>query len=285
MAFHYSIHPQQPIFSSHRLPFSNSLPTKNAFVCFQSNNHFVASSDGTVIQVHELTKSSIHLSSIQKADWKKLATIDTDIEDDDSGSNGLLFFDGHGRIEGREALAMLAKHLRQPYLLVSPEGYCFQEVFELGMYSDFGIQYVRLNDLFSWLRHEVELVSINVWSRLELKYSLPKHKSTSSKTTVGGGMSKEKCAELEESVKEKDEELEKLKEEMDDAIEAKKEELQKLKKASEDQQKQAQKKDKELLKLKNKKNEEEEEKAQRVEELEKLNEGLEEANKAKDEEL
>ncbi|CAN1825421.1 hypothetical protein LINPERHAP1_LOCUS31170 [Linum perenne] len=168
--------------------------------------------------------------------------------------NGLLFFDGHGRIEGREALAMLAKHLRQLHLLVSPEGYCFQEVFELGMYSDFGIQYVRLNDLFSWLRHEVELVSINVWSRLELKYSLPKHKSTSSKTTVGGGMSKEKCAELEESVKEKDEELEKLKEleklneDLEEKNKAKDEELQKLAKSNniEKLQKQLKMKDDEL---------------------------------------
>ncbi|CAN1813408.1 hypothetical protein LINPERHAP1_LOCUS26863 [Linum perenne] len=69
---------------------------------------------------------------------------------------------------------MLAKHLRQLHLLVNPEGYCFQEVSEFGVYSDFGIHYVRLNDLFSWPRHKVDLATTNVWSRLELKYSLRK---------------------------------------------------------------------------------------------------------------
>ncbi|CAN1190314.1 hypothetical protein LINPERHAP2_LOCUS40412 [Linum perenne] len=202
-----------------------------------------------------------------------------------SSCDGLLFFDGHGRIEGREALTMLAKHLRQLHLLVNPEGYCFQEVSEFGVYSDFGIHYVRLNDLFSWPRHKVDLATTNVWSRLELKYSLPKHKNTSQPPTVGGGVSKEKYAELEKSVKEKDDELEKLKEEMDGASEAREKELQNLKKENEEQQKKAQKKDKELQMLKKKKVEEEEAKAQRIEQLEKLNEDLEEANKVKDEEL
>ncbi|CAN1813409.1 Laminin subunit alpha-2 [Linum perenne] len=256
---------------------------------FKSNNHFVASSDGIVLHIYELTKSSVHLSSIQKVDWKKVATIDTDLRDDDDDDDidpmvpkmscdGLLFFDGHGRIEGREALTMLAKHLRQLHLLVNPEGYCFQEVSEFGVYSDFGIHYVRLNDLFSWPRHKVDLATTNVWSRLELKYSLPKHKNTSQPPTVGGGVSKEKYAELEKSVKEKDDELEKLKEEMDGATE-------KMKKENEEQQKKAQKKDKELQMLKKKKVEEEEAKAQRIEQLEKLNEDLEEANKVKDDEL
>ncbi|CAN1813410.1 hypothetical protein LINPERHAP1_LOCUS26863 [Linum perenne] len=206
---------------------------------FKSNNHFVASSDGIVLHIYELTKSSVHLSSIQKVDWKKVATIDTDLRDDDDDDDidpmGLLFFDGHGRIEGREALTMLAKHLRQLHLLVNPEGYCFQEVSEFGVYSDFGIHYVRLNDLFSWPRHKVDLATTNVWSRLELKYSLPKHKNTSQPPTVGGGVSKEKYAELEKSVKEKDDELEKLK------------------------------------MLKKKKDEEEMTKLQRIEELEKVN--------------
>ncbi|CAN1813413.1 hypothetical protein LINPERHAP1_LOCUS26863 [Linum perenne] len=183
---------------------------------FKSNNHFVASSDGIVLHIYELTKSSVHLSSIQKVDWKKVATIDTDLRDDEMSCDGLLFFDGHGRIEGREALTMLAKHLRQLHLLVNPEGYCFQEVSEFGVYSDFGIHYVRLNDLFSWPRHKVDLATTNVWSRLELKYSLPKHKNTSQPPTVGGGVSKEKYAELEKSVKEKDDELEKMKKELEE---------------------------------------------------------------------
>ncbi|CAN1184546.1 hypothetical protein LINPERHAP2_LOCUS37028 [Linum perenne] len=215
---------------------------------FKSNNHFVTSSDGAILQVHELTKSSDHLSSIHKSDWKKIATISPGLDDDDDdidskatddmSYNGLLFFDGHGRIKGRIALTMLAQHLKQLHLLVSPEGYCFQEVSEIGTYPDFGIHYLRLNDLFSWPRHEVDLVTINVWSRLELTYSLPKYKNTTSTTIIGGRVNKEKYAELEKLVKEKDKELEKLKE------------------------------------LKKKKDEEDEEKAQRIEELEKLNEDL-----------
>ncbi|CAN1813407.1 hypothetical protein LINPERHAP1_LOCUS26863 [Linum perenne] len=205
---------------------------------------------------------------------------------------------------------MLAKHLRQLHLLVNPEGYCFQEVSEFGVYSDFGIHYVRLNDLFSWPRHKVDLATTNVWSRLELKYSLPKHKNTSQPPTVGGGVSKEKYAELEKSVKEKDDELEKLKEEMDGATEeeakaqrieqleklnedleeankVKDDELQKLAKSNNigELQKQLKKKGDELQMLKKKKDEEEMTKLQRIEELEKVNEDLEEANKAKDEEL
>ncbi|CAN1178363.1 hypothetical protein LINPERHAP2_LOCUS33628 [Linum perenne] len=213
---------------------------------FSSNNHFVASSDVTVLHNYELTKSSIHLSSIQKADWKTLATIDTNIKDEDISSkvsnvmsyNRLMFFDGHGRIKGRKALTMLAQHLKELHLLVSPEGYCFQDVSEFGVYSDFGIHYVRLNDFFSCPRHKVELVSISVWSRLELKYNLSKHKNTP-KPNVDGGLSKEKYVKLEKTVKAKDEELEKLKEKM------------------------------------KKKDEEEETKARRTEEIEKVNEELE----------
>ncbi|CAN1184549.1 hypothetical protein LINPERHAP2_LOCUS37028 [Linum perenne] len=258
---------------------------------FKSNNHFVTSSDGAILQVHELTKSSDHLSSIHKSDWKKIATISPGLDDDDDdidskatddmSYNGLLFFDGHGRIKGRIALTMLAQHLKQLHLLVSPEGYCFQEVSEIGTYPDFGIHYLRLNDLFSWPRHEVDLVTINVWSRLELTYSLPKYKNTTSTTIIGGRVNKEKYAELEKLVKEKDKELEKLKEEMDEE-----EELQKLAKSKNtgELQRQLKKKDDELKILKKKKDEEEA-KAQRIEELEKLNEELEEANKAKDEEL
>ncbi|CAN1178360.1 hypothetical protein LINPERHAP2_LOCUS33628 [Linum perenne] len=226
---------------------------------FSSNNHFVASSDVTVLHNYELTKSSIHLSSIQKADWKTLATIDTNIKDEDISSKVLMFFDGHGRIKGRKALTMLAQHLKELHLLVSPEGYCFQDVSEFGVYSDFGIHYVRLNDFFSCPRHKVELVSISVWSRLELKYNLSKHKNTP-KPNVDGGLSKEKYVKLEKTVKAKDEELEKLKEKMDDVIQEKEEELQK------------------------KKDEEEETKARRTEEIEKVNEELEEANGVKDDE-
>ncbi|CAN1815685.1 hypothetical protein LINPERHAP1_LOCUS27529 [Linum perenne] len=243
---------------------------------FKSTNHFVASSDGIILQVYELTKPTNHLSSIQKVDWKVVATISASLEEDDDNDdevsdgksyNGLSFLDGQGKIEGEKALTTLAQHLKQLHLLVSPKGYCFQQVSELGMYSDFGIHYLRLNDLFSWPRHNIDLATSNVWSRLEFKYSLPKHKNPSKqKPNVGGGVSKEKEAKLERLVKEKEEELEKLKEEMEEANE------------------QVQKKDKELRMLKKMKDEEEA-KSQRIEELEKLNEDLEEANKKKDEEL
>ncbi|CAN1816264.1 hypothetical protein LINPERHAP1_LOCUS27717, partial [Linum perenne] len=220
--------------------------------------------------------------SIQKTHSKKVATIQTVLDGDDDDEvpyNGILFFDGLGRIEGQKALTTLAQHLKSLHLLVNPEGYCFQDVSELGVYSDFGIHYFRLNDLFSWPHHGVELATTsNVWSRVKLKYHMPKHKNMSSKPTVGGGVSKEKYAELEKSVKEKDEELEKLKEEME-------KELQKLKRGNEEQKKKAQKKDRELQMLKKKKAEEEEVKVQKIEELEKLNDDLEEANKVKDEEL
>ncbi|CAN1190943.1 hypothetical protein LINPERPRIM_LOCUS39835 [Linum perenne] len=183
---------------------------------FKSDNHFVASSDGTILQVYELFSHAINLPSIQKSHWKKVATIQMSLDEDDDdyedevSYNGLLFFDGHGRIEGRKALTMLAQHLKELHLLVSPEGYCFQEVSEFGVYSDFGIHYMRLNDLFSWPRHKVDLATTNVWSRLELKYSPPTHKNTSQPPTVGGGVSKEKYTELEKLVKELKEAREKL---------------------------------------------------------------------------
>ncbi|CAN0864596.1 hypothetical protein LINGRAHAP2_LOCUS8994 [Linum grandiflorum] len=236
---------------------------------FRSNNHFVASSDGIILQVYELTKPTNHLSSIKKADWKEVATIHKNLEDnddDDDGDvdpksvsyDGLMFFDGHGTIEGEEEITTLAKHLKELHLLVSPEGYCFQQVFDLGVYSDFGIQYIRWNDLFSWPGHGVGLATTNVWSRLELKYNLPKKKNTSKRPDVGDhvGVSKEKYAKLEMLVKEKEEELEKLKE------------------ANEEHRKQLRKK-----------KESEEANTKRIEQLEKLNEELEEANKAKDEEV
>ncbi|CAN1816265.1 hypothetical protein LINPERHAP1_LOCUS27717, partial [Linum perenne] len=196
--------------------------------------------------------------SIQKTHSKKVATIQTVLDGDDDDEvpyNGILFFDGLGRIEGQKALTTLAQHLKSLHLLVNPEGYCFQDVSELGVYSDFGIHYFRLNDLFSWPHHGVELATTsNVWSRVKLKYHMPKHKNMSSKPTVGGGVSKEKYAELEKSVKEKDEELEKLKEleklndDLEEANKVKDEELQKLVKSKNvgELQKQLKKKDDEF---------------------------------------
>ncbi|CAN0861754.1 hypothetical protein LINGRAHAP2_LOCUS8304 [Linum grandiflorum] len=218
---------------------------------FRSNNHFVSSSDGTILQVYELTKSINHLHTIHKSDWKKLAIIiHTSLEEDDDDAeemsfNGLLFFDGHGRIEGKKALPMLAKHLKELHLLVSPEGYCFQQAFDLGSYFDFGIYYLRLNDLFSWPHHGVDIAKTNVWRRSELRYQyLPRRKNNTSKWPC-----KEKYAELERIVKEKDEELEKLKEEINEANE-------KLKKRIKELENSIEANDEELLRLKKDKDEE-----------------------------
>ncbi|CAN0903802.1 hypothetical protein LINGRAHAP2_LOCUS22749 [Linum grandiflorum] len=153
---------------------------------FKSSNHFVASSDGTTLQVHELTANHmVHPFSIRKAHWKQVANINmTSLEDDDDPDeeteqisyDGLLFFDGHGRTEGSKALTVLAKHPKGLRLLVNPEGYCFEESMEFADYADFGIHYVRLNDLFSWPHHRVNLATTSVWSRSELKYQVPKPK-------------------------------------------------------------------------------------------------------------
>ncbi|CAN0861764.1 hypothetical protein LINGRAHAP2_LOCUS8304 [Linum grandiflorum] len=250
---------------------------------FRSNNHFVSSSDGTILQVYELTKSINHLHTIHKSDWKKLAIIiHTSLEEDDDDA-GLLFFDGHGRIEGKKALPMLAKHLKELHLLVSPEGYCFQQAFDLGSYFDFGIYYLRLNDLFSWPHHGVDIAKTNVWRRSELRYQyLPRRKNNTSKWPAGcGGGCKEKYAELERIVKEKDEELEKLKEEINEANE-------KLKKADEEHRKQLKKNDNELRILSKKKGSEEA-KTKRIKELENSIEANDEEllrlKKDKDEEI
>ncbi|CAN0861212.1 hypothetical protein LINGRAHAP2_LOCUS8140 [Linum grandiflorum] len=240
---------------------------------FKSNAHFVTSSDGTILQVYELTKPTNQLPFVKKADWKQVTTITASLEEEDDDEkeasdeksyNGLAFFDGHGKIEGEKALTTLAQHLKQLHLLVNPKGYCFQDVSDLGMYSDFGIHYLRLNDLFSWPCHKIDLTTSNVWGRLELKYNSPSKRQgpspKSSKPSVGGGVSKEKYAKLEMLVKEKDEELEKLKEEMEEANVVNEKEQQKKK-------------------------DDEDAKTKRIEELEKLNEELEDATKAKEEEL
>ncbi|CAN0861186.1 hypothetical protein LINGRAHAP2_LOCUS8140 [Linum grandiflorum] len=244
---------------------------------FKSNAHFVTSSDGTILQVYELTKPTNQLPFVKKADWKQVTTITASLEEEDDDEkeeeeksyNGLAFFDGHGKIEGEKALTTLAQHLKQLHLLVNPKGYCFQDVSDLGMYSDFGIHYLRLNDLFSWPCHKIDLTTSNVWGRLELKYNSPsKRQGPSPKSRV----SKEKYAKLEMLVKEKDEELEKLKEEMEklneeleDATKAKEEELQKLKQR--------------------KPNEGGNKATIRVAELEKLKDQMEDLIVAKDEEL
>ncbi|CAN0903813.1 hypothetical protein LINGRAHAP2_LOCUS22752 [Linum grandiflorum] len=284
---------------------------------FKFSNHFVASSDGTTLQVHELTANHmVHSFSIRKAHWKQVANInkeDDDHEDTEQISyDGLLFFDGHGRIEGTKALTVLAQHLKRLRLLVNPEGYCFQESMELADYADFGIHYLRLNDLFSWPHHGVDLATTSVWSRSELKYQVPKPKRTKKleelkrqliekdeelekadevKDEELDKLKREKDEEIRLLRKKKDEEkakarkaeeaLEKLKEEMDDAKESKDEETELLRKL-------LKRKDEEIRILKNKKEKDQEANSKRIDELEKLKDEMEDANeleKQKNEEL
>ncbi|CAN0903816.1 hypothetical protein LINGRAHAP2_LOCUS22752 [Linum grandiflorum] len=272
---------------------------------FKFSNHFVASSDGTTLQVHELTANHmVHSFSIRKAHWKQVANInkeDDDHEDTEQISyDGLLFFDGHGRIEGTKALTVLAQHLKRLRLLVNPEGYCFQESMELADYADFGIHYLRLNDLFSWPHHGVDLATTSVWSRSELKYQVPKpkkkleelkrqliekdeelEKADEVKDEELDKLKREKDEEIRLLRKKKDEEkakarkaeeaLEKLKEEMDDAKESKDEETELLRKL-------LKRKDEEIRILKNKKEKDQEANSKRIDELEKLKDEMEDAN-------
>ncbi|CAI0554596.1 unnamed protein product [Linum tenue] len=206
---------------------------------FKSDKHFIASPDGTTLKVYELINPTIHPSSIRKIHWREVATITANDDDEvaEESYDGLLFFDGHGKIEGREALTKLAQYLTRLRLMVSPEGYCFQDVTGLGEHNDFGIQYLRLNDLFNWPRHGVDAARSSVWHRLELRYVMPKYKK-SPKQTTGVGVSKEKYEELKTMLRVKNEELAKVREEMDEELQnlrdEQAEELQKLKEETEE---------------------------------------------------
>ncbi|CAN1750865.1 Laminin subunit alpha-2 [Linum perenne] len=142
-------------------------------------------------------------------------------------------------------------------LRVSPEGYCFQDVTDLGNYADFGIHYLFLNDLFCWPRHGVELVTITNWHRWDLEYHYRPRNEKTSKSLTGNVVSKEKYLELKKLLEDEHEELEKLKEEMNEANETKNEELQNLKREKDEVfQKVLSKKDEEIKMLKRKKNNE-----------------------------
>ncbi|CAN1814778.1 hypothetical protein LINPERHAP1_LOCUS27230 [Linum perenne] len=179
-----------------------------------NNNHFITSPEGTTLQVYEFTKHTIHPSSIRKIHWNPIATIHPENPTDHKQAyDGVTFPEDRGTIEGREALTMLARHLNGLQLLVSSEGYCFQEVSDLGMYSNFGVHYLRLNDLFNWQRYTIDrALTTNVneyWRRLDLEYNDP----ISTPPGGGGVPSKENYSKLQRLVKEKDEELAKLKKE------------------------------------------------------------------------
>ncbi|CAN0903825.1 hypothetical protein LINGRAHAP2_LOCUS22752 [Linum grandiflorum] len=136
---------------------------------------------------------------------------------------------------------------------------------ELADYADFGIHYLRLNDLFSWPHHGVDLATTSVWSRSELKYQVPKPKRTTTadhdRHHHGVTYLQKKLEELKRQLIEKDEELEK-------ADEVKDEELDKLKREKDEE-----------IRLLRKKKDEEKAKARKAEEaLEKLKDEMEDAN-------
>ncbi|CAI0416227.1 unnamed protein product [Linum tenue] len=231
---------------------------------FKSDKHFVTSSDKTTLRVCELSDPSIHPSLIRNAHWREVGNITVDSDDDDDVDDlaeeryydGLLFFDGHGKIEGQEALTKLAQHLTRLGLMVSPGGCCFQDVTELREHKEFGIHYLRLNDLFNWSNHGVYSAKIGTWQRLELKYTVPKHKKIS-KSPPAGGVSKEKYEELRRTLNEKKEELKKVTTEMEDEIQKLRDDHEEeLQKVQQEMELAIDKRDAELRKVKKEKGEE-----------------------------
>ncbi|CAI0416225.1 unnamed protein product [Linum tenue] len=224
---------------------------------FKSDKHFVTSSDKTTLRVCELSDPSIHPSLIRNAHWREVGNITVDSDDDEERYyDGLLFFDGHGKIEGQEALTKLAQHLTRLGLMVSPGGCCFQDVTELREHKEFGIHYLRLNDLFNWSNHGVYSAKIGTWQRLELKYTVPKHKKIS-KSPPAGGVSKEKYEELRRTLNEKKEELKKVTTEMEDEIQKLRDDHEEeLQKVQQEMELAIDKRDAELRKVKKEKGEE-----------------------------
>ncbi|CAL1380169.1 unnamed protein product [Linum trigynum] len=287
---------------------------------FKSDKHFVASSDKTTIHVYELTNPTIHPSRIRKTHWREVANItpapdhhDGDNEDqsdpdeddaaageeeEDESYNGLMFFDGHGKIEGHAALTKLAQHLTRLRLIVSPQGHIFQDVAELGEHRDFGIHYLRLNDIFNWTDHGVCMASVTMWDRVVLKYTIPKREKRS---VTSEEASKEKYEELKKMVSKKDEEIGKLREEMEeqdkeiqtlrDATEQHEAELEKekdeeLKKKDDELHMLRKRKDKEVHALEEEKKDANEQHEAELRGLEKKNdEELRELMKKKDDEV
>ncbi|CAN1815002.1 hypothetical protein LINPERHAP1_LOCUS27288 [Linum perenne] len=193
---------------------------------FKSATHFVASSDGITLQVYEFTEPTNNPSSIQKPHFKHVAKICHETSKEEGGAkttssyDALLFPEDHGRIEGREGLTMLAQHLAQLHLVVSPQGYCFQDVSEHGMYVDLEIHYLRLNDLFCWSHHGVESMASTtntVWTRSELKHPVRKGENLLVKPMTRCVVVREdKYKELKGMLRNRDDEMEEMKEELDE---------------------------------------------------------------------
>ncbi|CAI0428837.1 unnamed protein product [Linum tenue] len=247
---------------------------------FKSDKHFVASSDKITIHVYELTNLTIHPSRIRKTHWREVASITPAPDHQEESYNGLMFFDGHGKIEGQEALTKLAQHLTRLRLIVSPQGQSFQDVAELGEHKEFGIHYLRLNDLFNWPDHGVNMASVTTWPRIVLKYTITKREK---RPMMNEGVSKEKYEELKKMVSQKDKALEKLKEEMKEQDR----EIQTLKEKKDDElQMLKRRKDKEIQMLEEEKENASEQQEAELQELEKKkNEELRDLMKRKDDEL
>ncbi|CAI0554037.1 unnamed protein product [Linum tenue] len=282
---------------------------------FKSDKHYVASSDKTTLKVYELTNpTTVNPSSIGKDHWKEVANItsrdqdqsndeeqddgdDASAEEDEEESyDGLMFFDGHGKIEGREALTKLAQHLTRLQLRVSPQGLCFQDVTGLGEHKEFGFHYLRLNDLFNWPYHGIKIAGITTWRRLVLQYSVPKGDQKKRPMSGGAAVSKKKYEELKRMIEERDEKIGKMREEMEEQdweMEKLKEErgkhgveLRELeKKNGKELRKLSKQKDGELETLKREKDGELEEKDEELEALRKEKDDATKLSKEKDEKL
>ncbi|CAI0554388.1 unnamed protein product [Linum tenue] len=263
---------------------------------FKSDKHFVASSDGTTLKVYELANPTVNPSSIRKNHWKEVATITARDHDQRTSYDGLMFFDGHGKIEGREALTKLAQHLTRLQLRVSPQGLCFQDVTGLGEHKDFGFHYLRLNDLFNWPYHGIKIAGITTWRRLVLQYSVPKVDQKKRPMSGGAAVSKKKYEELKRMIEGRDEKIGKMREEMEEQhweMEKLKEErgkhgveLRELeKKNGKELRKLSKQKDGELETLKREKDGELEEKDEELEALRKEKDDAAKLSKVKDEEL
>ncbi|CAI0554385.1 unnamed protein product [Linum tenue] len=196
---------------------------------FKSDKHFVASSDRTTLQVYDRNTHWEEVATITARDRDQIDDDDQDEgdDDDDETYDGLMFFDGHGKIEGREALTKLAQHLTRLQLRVSPQGFCFQDVTTLGEHKAFGFHYLRLNDLFNWSYHGIRTPSMATWRRLVLEYTVPKREKRTTPgekrpTPTADGVSKEMYEELKKTIGKKDEELEKLREEVEKKVDQKK---------------------------------------------------------------
>ncbi|CAN0914046.1 hypothetical protein LINGRAHAP2_LOCUS28318 [Linum grandiflorum] len=124
--------------------------------------------------------------------------------------------------------------------MVSPEGYCYQDVTEFGELKDFGIHYLRLNDMFDWSLHGVDLATTTVWRRSKLRYRVPKYDKQTKQLSkqAGGGavISKEKYDDLKKLMKAKEEETERLRDEKDEAERLREEAEEELQRSKEEKE-------------------------------------------------